>query len=73
MKLFQKIFKRFKYLIFVTNYKLFTPKKNEGYNSLNLNKSIIEKTIIFNKIKSINKYHINFKLKILINPIYLKD
>jgi putative methyltransferase (TIGR04325 family) len=61
MKLFQKIFRKLKYLILAINYKLFYSKPHEGYNNLALNRSIIKKTIIFSKNKSVNKYDINYQ------------
>jgi putative methyltransferase (TIGR04325 family) len=61
MKLFQKILKKLIYLVFIIKYKLFFQKKYKSYTNLALNKSIIKKTIIFSKIKSFNKYDINYK------------
>jgi putative methyltransferase (TIGR04325 family) len=61
MKLCQKILKKLIYQVFIINYKLFFRKKYKGYNNLALNLSVIKKTIIFSKIKSINKYDINYK------------
>ena len=61
MKLIKKILKNIKYLGLLINYKLFSSEKNKGYNNLTLNKSIIKKTIMFSKLKSINKYDINWK------------
>jgi putative methyltransferase (TIGR04325 family) len=61
MKLCQKILKKLIYLVFIINYKLFSRKKYKGYNNLALNLYVIKKTIIFSKIKSINKYDINYK------------
>ena len=61
MKLIQKFFKKIKYLIFTINYKLLSSKKNNGYNNLVLNQSIIKKTIIFAKLNSINEHDINWQ------------
>ena len=61
MKLFQKIFRKLKYLILTINYKVFYSKPHEGYNNLALNRSIIKKTIIFSQNKSVNKYDINYQ------------
>jgi len=61
MKLYKKILKKLIYQVFIINYKLFFQKTYKGYNNLALNESVIKKTIIFSKIKSINKYDINYK------------
>lgn len=61
MKLIKKILKNIKYLGLLINYKLFSSEKNKGYNNLTLNKSIIKKTIMFSKLKSINEYDINWQ------------
>lgn len=61
MKLCQKILKKLIYLVFIIKYKLFFQKKYKSYTNLALNKSIIKKTVIFSKIKSFNKYNINYK------------
>lgn len=61
MKLLQRTIKKFKYLVLIINYKLFPPKKNEGYNNLVLNNSIVKKTIIYSKLKSINDHNINWQ------------
>jgi putative methyltransferase (TIGR04325 family) len=61
MKLLQRTIKKLKYLILIINYKLFPPKKNKGYNNLALNKSIVKKTIIYSKLKSINDHNINLQ------------
>jgi putative methyltransferase (TIGR04325 family) len=58
MNLIQKIFKKLKYHIFIVSHKLFY-STYKGYNNLKLNKSIIKKTIIFARNKSVNKHDIN--------------
>ena len=61
MKLFQKILRKLKYLIFIINYKLFYSKSHKGYNNLVLNKSIIKKTIAFSRLKPIKEYDVNWQ------------
>lgn len=60
MKLIKKITTKFKYLTLIVNHKLFLHKKKEGYNNLALNNSIVKKTIVFSRLKSINEYNINW-------------
>ena len=61
MRLLKKMIKKLKYLVLIINYKLFPPKKIKGYNNLVLNKSIVKKTIIYSKLKSINDHNINWQ------------
>jgi len=54
MKLIIKILKTIKYLALRVSYRLFNLEKKNGYNDLELNKSIIKKTIEFSKLVTIN-------------------
>ena len=60
MKLIKKITTKLKYLTLIINHKLFLHKKRGGYNNLALNNSIVKKTIVFSRLKSVNEYNINW-------------
>ena len=62
MKFIKKFLWKFKKLVLLINYKFFYSKTDSGYNNSELNSSIIKKTIIFSKNKSVNKkYDINYQ------------
>jgi putative methyltransferase (TIGR04325 family) len=61
MKLIKNILRTIKFYALYFNYRLFYLKKNNGYNNLTLNKSIIKKTIKFSNFNSINEQDTNIQ------------
>ena len=61
MKLIKNILRTIKYYTLYFNYRLFYIKKDNGYNNLTLNKSIIKKTIKFSNFNSINEQDTNIQ------------
>ena len=61
MKLIKNILRTIKFYALYLSYRLFYLKKDNGYNNLTLNKSIIKKTIKFSNFYLVNQQDINFQ------------
>ena len=59
MKLIKNILRTIKFYALYLSYRLFYLKKDNGYNNLTLNKSIIKKTIKFSNFNLVNEQDIN--------------